>query len=116
MSFAPEVEARFADYPWPGNVRELKNLIERLTILHPGRAATLAELPPDMLRLDAAAGAGEPPKTLSDSLDASERVLLTEALARAHGQKGRAAELLGISRHAFKRRLQRLNLTSGNRS
>ncbi len=116
VSFAPEVEARFADYPWPGNVRELKNLIERLTILHPGRAATLAELPPDMLRLDAAAGAGEPPKTLSDSLDASERVLLTEALARAHGQKGRAAELLGISRHAFKRRLQRLNLTSGNRS
>jgi two-component system, NtrC family, response regulator AtoC len=115
VSFAPEVEALFTDYPWPGNVRELKNLIERLTILHPGQITTLAELPADMIRFDHSPAMGAS-RTLPDTLDASERILLTEALARAGGQKGRAAEQLGISRHAFKRRLQRLGLTSGSRS
>ncbi|OAN46726.1 sigma-54-dependent Fis family transcriptional regulator [Paramagnetospirillum marisnigri] len=116
VSFAPEVERLFASYSWPGNVRELKNLIERLTILHPGQTATPAELPADMAREPRMAGGDDRRQSLPDSLDASERVLLTEALARAGGQKGRAAELLGISRHAFKRRLQRLGLMSGNRS
>ncbi|MCR6632439.1 MAG: sigma-54 dependent transcriptional regulator [Magnetospirillum sp.] len=102
-------------YSWPGNVRELKNLMERFTILYPGQTITPMELPPNLLRPGADNGVATG-SSLSDSLDFSERVLLTEALARAGGQKGRAAELLGISRHSFKRRLQRLGLTSENRS
>ena len=102
----------FERHGWPGNVRQLKNLVERLTILHPGRAISPAELPPEMT--DGAARSAD--AALDDRLDASERHLLTDALARAGGQKGRAAELLGISRHSLKRRLQRLGLSSENRS
>ncbi len=36
--------------------------------------------------------------------------LVQDALDQADGHKGRAAEILGISRHALKRRLQRLGL------
>lgn len=32
-------------YEWPGNVRELGNLLERLSILHPGKAVHAADLP-----------------------------------------------------------------------
>ncbi|WP_407347947.1 sigma-54 interaction domain-containing protein [Congregibacter variabilis] len=32
-------------YPWPGNVRELSNLVERLAILHPNGAVSVADLP-----------------------------------------------------------------------
>ena len=40
----------------------------------------------------------------------TERHLVQDALDQADGHKGRAAEILGISRHALKRRLQRLGL------
>ncbi len=47
---------------------------------------------------------------LQDRLDTTERTLVRDALDQANGHKGRAAEILGISRHALKRRLQRLGL------
>ena len=33
------------DYPWPGNVRELENLLERLSITHPGKLVGASDLP-----------------------------------------------------------------------
>jgi two-component system, NtrC family, response regulator AtoC len=112
--------ALLAAYRWPGNVRELKNLIERLTILFPDRDIGVAELPPEItgaspsdLRLtDAAAPAGAIPlpgePSITDTLAVAERELLLSMLRECGGHKGRAADRLGISRHAFKRRLQRL--------
>jgi len=108
-----EVEALFERHSWPGNVRQLKNLVERLTILHAGRVIGPGELPAEMT--GSPAPSSEAARGLDADLDASERVLLTDALARAGGQKGRAAELLGISRHSLKRRLQRLGLVSEGR-
>jgi DNA-binding NtrC family response regulator len=118
VTLEPDAERAFETYAWPGNVRELKNLAERLTILHPGQQVSSRLLPPEMLHAAnrPPGAAASLPDSLPDSLDASERVLLTEALARAGGHKGRAAELLGISRHSFKRRLQRLGLMSESRS
>jgi two-component system, NtrC family, response regulator AtoC len=109
VSFAPDAEALLMDHPWPGNVRELRNLVERLTILNVGRAITAAELPREI-------GSAHPPPTRQPtrSIDAdlaeTEQRLLEKALTEANGHRGRAAEILGISRHALKRRLQRLGL------
>src|SRR5438105_5055414 len=36
--------ATLVRYTWPGNVRELANIIERLSILHPGREVTDADV------------------------------------------------------------------------
>lgn len=96
---------RFLAYPWPGNVRELKNLIERLTVLNPGVTIDEDALP------DALRGLALPqPQSIEDQMRDVERDLVLDALAQARGRKGIAAEKLGISRHALKRKLQRLGL------
>jgi DNA-binding NtrC family response regulator len=99
-----EARARFAAHSWPGNVRELGNLIERLTILYPGEEISARHLPPEL------ATAGAVQAQLPNRFAAAERDLLLEALARASGRKAIAAQALGISRHALKRRLKRLKL------
>ncbi|OJX77751.1 sigma-54 dependent transcriptional regulator [Magnetospirillum sp. 64-120] len=99
-------ERCLGQYSWPGNVRELRNLIERLTILRGGALITPDDLPADMLSAPSASGRAPIGHSLADT----ERALLEDALAEAGGHKSRAAEILGISRHALKRRLQRLGM------
>jgi two-component system response regulator AtoC len=113
IDLTPEVEAALLAYRWPGNVRELRNLVERLTILNAGRAVALADLPPEVRAPPRPADPSHAPaatseRTIADRLEDAERGLLDDALREAGGHKGRAAEILGISRHALKRRLQRL--------
>jgi two-component system NtrC family response regulator len=120
----PTVETRalLLGYDWPGNVRELKNVIERAVILAQG-----GELEPEHLpeRLREAPRPTGPVKiglpeasgglTLefrpgTDTLDDFERRLLEEALRLAGGKKARAAEILGISRFAMLRRVEKFGL------
>jgi two-component system, NtrC family, response regulator AtoC len=46
----------------------------------------------------------------TDTLDGFERRLLEEALRMAGGKKGKAAEILGISRFALLRRVEKFGL------
>lgn len=107
----PETEACLQGHTWPGNVRELKNLIERLTILLPGRRVLPDDLPPEFHNGNGARTLNTTTQSpIERRLEATERDLVLNALQQVSGHKGRAAELLGISRHALKRRLQRLGL------
>lgn len=118
ISLSAEACEALQAYRWPGNVRELKNLIERLSILHPGAVIALAALPPEIAGAATAVPSVAPvaalPHTgtanIGDALASQEREMMLAALREAGGHKGNAAERLGISRHAFKRRLQRLGL------
>lgn len=111
-----EAQALLRQYRWPGNVRELKNLLERLTILHPGREIAASALPRELIdaaRTTEPAAAMAPAahaNNIEDALASTEREMMLAALRGAGGHKGQAAERLGISRHAFKRRLQRLGI------
>lgn len=111
-----EAKQALLAYRWPGNVRELKNLIERFTILYPGGTIDAAALPRELVdgeQEQLAKPAPQPhPGTpnIEDALASTERELMLNALREAGGHKGQAAEHLGISRHAFKRRLQRLGI------
>lgn len=107
IDFLADAAAALTRHRWPGNVRELKNLIERLTILLPGQAIAAAQLPASM---HSAEPAPSSLSALDDQLERAERELVTDALGRSAGHKGLAADLLGISRHALKRRLQRLGI------
>jgi two-component system response regulator AtoC len=111
VRFTPEAEAVLLAYRWPGNVRELRNLVERLTILSPGKIVSPADLPPVPAPVapPPAPGPGAP-RSIDAELEDSERALVLSALQQAGGHQGRAAAALGISRHALKRRLQRLGL------
>lgn len=86
-------------HSWPGNVRELKNAIEFAVVRCTGSRLEVGDLPPE---IDI-----EP-----DSIDAQldEEARIRAALSRAHGQRKRAAELLGISRATFYRRLRKYGI------
>jgi two-component system response regulator AtoC len=116
-----ETRALLLEYGWPGNVRELKNVIERAVIL------ASAEITPDLLpeRLRAAPRTNGPvrlglPESNgglmlefrpgTDTLDDLERRLLEEALRMSAGKKAKAAEILGISRFALLRRVEKFGL------
>jgi DNA-binding NtrC family response regulator len=117
IEFDSETQGILRTHPWRGNVRELKNLIERLTILYPGKTISADVLPGEFhhqgdssaMNAETASEAATTPQ-LQDRLDVTERHIVQDALEQADGHKGRAAEILGISRHALKRRLQRLGL------
>jgi DNA-binding NtrC family response regulator len=117
-----EVRAIMLAYDWPGNVRELKNVIERAVIL--ASTEVTPELLPERLREPSRSSAptiklGMPEskgglmlefRPGQDTLDDLERRLLEEALRMAGGKKAKAAEILGISRFALLRRVEKWNL------
>jgi DNA-binding NtrC family response regulator len=102
--FTDEVEAILMDHAWPGNVRELRNLVERLVILAPGRRIAKAELPAEYLAGPPAPPQGDPTPG-GDSLESFERAHIRKVLGSVDGNKTRAAEILGISRHTLRMKL-----------
>ena len=105
VGFSEEAAELLCDYGWPGNVRELSNLVERLTILFPGKTIEADDFPPELL----GEASGHPP-SIEAMLEDTERDILMRALRAANGHKGHAADALGISRHALKRRLKRVGM------
>jgi DNA-binding NtrC family response regulator len=112
---AAAAEAALAAYPWPGNVRELAHLIERAVLLHEGVVITPEQLgllvasseapvhvAPGGVRVDFSSGGIQ--------LELVERELLQEALRVAIWNRGRAAQLLGISKETLRYRMEKYQL------
>ena len=87
-------------YPWPGNVRELKNTIDRAKLL-----CGLGEITVKHLGLPALAV-----PVASRNLDDPPREAVQDALRKAGGVISRAARMLGLSRQAMYRRMQRYGI------
>ncbi len=103
MGFDDEAMRRLTSHPWPGNIRELRNCVERAVLLARGPRLTIADLPPEMRRADAATNAiaGNGPFVLPERgvvLEDAIRSLLDQSLVRTAGNKSRAAALLGVHR------------------
>ena len=99
-----EAKQKLMRYHWPGNVRELQHAIERAVILSDG-----SMLKPEnfMLHPAPAQQKGEPEEL---NLSVLEKEAIERALRRADGNITRAAELLGITRFALYRKLDKLGL------
>jgi DNA-binding NtrC family response regulator len=102
--FSPEAFQKLTKYAWPGNVRELEHTIERAVIMcsentiqahHLGLEDSNRSLPPDLSEV---------------SLEEVEALLITKALARYSGNVTQAAEVLGLSRGTFYRRMEKYGL------
>ncbi len=106
----PAVFARLKAYDWPGNIRELQNAIEYGVVLAHGDRLTERELPKELLAPSPRPGtaAGGTPGTLN--LEALEREAIVAALAKAAGNKKKAALLLGIHRPTLYNKMKRLGL------
>ena len=100
--------AKLAAFPWPGNVRQLENELRRALVLTEGTIDVL-ELSADVVRggPSAARGTG---LALRERVDALEKELVLEALARNRGNQTRAAKQLGLSRFGLQKMMKRLGI------
>jgi len=106
--------------PWPGNVRELRNVIERACILAENRiltdrdiTAAMTSRPSRHETADAAASdaaAAQPNDEADKLLSTAQRDQITKVLSEVGGNKAAAAKLLGVSRRALYRWLERLEI------
>ncbi len=122
--FTSEAAGRLMEYPWPGNVRELRAAIDHGVVLATGPKITLRDLPSIIRHWHPDDLAGKPgggtssnqlrgvatsiPGTLN--LEATERLMITQALEQSNGNRTQAAKKLGISRRTLHRKLKEWNL------
>jgi two-component system, NtrC family, response regulator HydG len=120
IGVTPGAERMLASAAWEGNVRELRNILERACILADGDFITERELavsmPPSAWGAEnrtaaAAVHAAPEPARDTELLATVERDHIQRALVRAGGNKKAAAKMLGLSRRALYRRLERLDLS-----
>ncbi|UEM22800.1 sigma-54 dependent transcriptional regulator [Skermanella mucosa] len=86
-------------YAWPGNVRELRNVADRFVL---GVHGSPLDLVGD-------AASAEPP-SFAEQVDAFERAVISEAMARHQGNIGAVSDSLKLPRKTLYDRLKRLNL------
>jgi DNA-binding NtrC family response regulator len=93
-------------FPWKGNIRELDNILERAMILGDGEWIKPADLP------GRGGNDNEPDgeDNLGAALDLFEKIHIERTLNKSAGDKGRAAELLGLSLSTLYRKLEKLGI------
>ncbi|MBT8398121.1 MAG: sigma-54 dependent transcriptional regulator [Gemmatimonadetes bacterium] len=124
-TLSPDVIRYLREKPWHGNIRELAHLLEAALILAEG--GTLGK---DALQTaeamvgDVGAGGDHPSGGVAESpkpaarghryafpgTEEEERDMILKALARARGNKSRAARELGMARNTLRQRIQRYRL------
>lgn len=117
MSLLPCALQRLCEYDFPGNLRELSHILERVVLLHkaPGISA-------EALRISGPstpAPASSPSSPVNDApntaiplmtIEQAERQLIDQALRQCNGQTLEAAEVLGLSKSAIYRRLEKYRI------
>jgi DNA-binding NtrC family response regulator len=107
-TITPEAMERLLAYAWPGNIRELQNAVEYSVILADRDLITEKQLPKGLLlppELQRVINGPSSEGVLN--LDQQERDSILKALAQAHGNKKKAAEILGIHRPTLYSKLKR---------
>ncbi len=90
-------------YDYPGNVRELENIIERAVVLTRDDVIGIGDLPLTVQEPETADRDGE--TNLTSAVEALERRMIRDALARSDGVQTHAAELLGMGERALRYKL-----------
>ena len=118
VGLTSEAMELLANYPWPGNIRQLRNVLERLVLLAEGASISAREVeavirneasaPTDHVLPTGAGSAAVRPYLPAQSHDRRE---IEQALAQTHGNKSRAAQLLGLTLRQLNYRLKRLGMS-----
>src|SRR5206468_10228178 len=104
----PEACRGLLDCSWAGNVRELQSAMEYAVVLARNDISGIKELPAE-IQLPPALLTTPAPARRSGvaSLNDMERETILQARAQAHGNKKKAAELLGIRRPTLYNKMKR---------
>jgi len=141
LGFTPDAMRALRAYHWPGNVRDLENAIERAVVLGRDARIDVGDLPERVTRASAVSAPALPMRVapaerpvqrlsapdigatrsaniasgnapeLCETLRASERRRIVEALDECAGNRTRAARALGIDRSTLYRKMIDLGLS-----
>lgn len=117
--FAPENTITTAalqileQYSWRGNLNELRSVLERATRLAGAEPIDVTHLPERLHAAVAPTPDWLPPEGIN--LEQLEQTLIRQALEQAHGNKSRAAELLGLTRHTLLYRMEKYGISAPER-
>ena len=109
LPLEPSALARLTACRWPGNVRQLENVLTRALVQARGSeiSADLLELPRTSHSGDTSTGESAPDLR---PLEAVEAEHIQKVLDHTRGHKGRSCEILGISRPALDRKIDKYGL------
>jgi len=88
------------NYDWPGNVRELENVVQRLVVMTDEEVIEVPDLP-SLMRFSVLRGRG-----FDRTLAEVEAEYIRNVLTCVHGNKTRAAEILGIDRKTLREKMK----------
>ncbi len=91
-------------HDWPGNIRELENIIESGVLVAPQDFIRLQDLPANLIEMK------EKQSSADLSLESIERDHVKNVLLSSGGNQTKAADLLGISRRALSRKIEKYDL------
>ena len=98
MTIAPGTLEALERYPWPGNIRELENAVARAVALSESGEITSADLCFGLADPDGQPLPATPEEErFHDSVREHKRAVLRRAIAKAGGNKTKAAEILGLT-------------------
>jgi DNA-binding NtrC family response regulator len=100
-----EVTALFERHHWPGNVRQLRNIVEYAAVICAGPIVKTEHLP-----VGFPASGREKPDPAPGKTEEIGRPEILEALRTTRWHKTKAAELLGVSRSTFYRKMGELGI------
>ena len=123
LRISPDAMERLVAYGWPGNVRELQNEIRRAAVLcdgiiletHLSTHVREGRSGPGTPMADDGLAPSERGTTLPDMVRDLEIREIQKAFDRAQSNKSRAADLLGLSRFALQRKLEKYALDQNGR-
>jgi two-component system nitrogen regulation response regulator NtrX len=114
VEMTPDALDALQHHNWPGNVRELRNLVERLLILNPKSPRIerrhLPLLTSRDTNRDGQRTRSEDFSTLLEAREAYERDFILKKLDECHGNVTRTAEVLGMERSNFYRKMKALSI------
>ncbi|MHB8257147.1 MAG: sigma-54-dependent transcriptional regulator [Acidiferrobacterales bacterium] len=99
----------FMQHEWPGNVRELENIIKRMIILTETEVVDVDVLPPQLLKTPQGSGRALD-YLVPQSLEEIEAYFIAKTLRETKGNRGLAAEILGIDKSTLWRKIKRYGL------
>jgi serine/threonine-protein kinase PknK len=105
---------RLSEYSWPGNIRELENELRRALllcegVLLPEHFSEKVQHPQLSIEMNAPLPS-ETGSSLPELVRRLEETEIRRAFARTAGNKSKAADLLGISRFALQRKLDKFEI------